>query len=311
MINIDDRLLDSSKIDESELWLLLQIAKRINQRYSCFPSNNTLLADTGFGKEKLGKVKAELVRKGLIQVKQRKSEGNKFSTNSYTVTTKFLSIFVNLQGRSTDEDVEEIEEDLKPNTDDWFSVDGKYVAGNSGDGKAAHRKSVCDEVLISNNILSINKEKVLKKNILSISDSNFSNSQQPISESNFEIEEKSEGLEKKKVPQKNNEASLLNFPVFADQKFLEVWSELITQPKWKKKTNSALQASLNQLAKFDNHFAVGLMESAISGNYQGVVFQDTFEKYLKQNGSNKITTGSGNLRPNGAEPTGFNGFGKF
>ncbi|MFC0183313.1 Helix-turn-helix domain-containing protein [Pseudarcicella hirudinis] len=307
MINIDDRLLDSSNIDESELWLLLQIAKRINQRYSCFPSNGTLLSDTGFGKEKLGKVKAGLVRKGLIKVKQRKGDGNKFSTNSYTVTTQFLSIFVNLQGRSTDEEVEEIENDK--NSVDCFSVDGRSDDGNSVDGKAVHRKPVCDEVLTRNNILSINQEISIKKNILSINGSNFSNSRQPDSESKFEIKERG-GSEKKKVAQKKKESALLKFPDFADEKFTEVWSELITQPKWKKKTNSALQASLNQLAKFDNHFAIGLMESAISGNYQGVVFPDTIEKYLK-NGSNQATTGSGNLRPNGVEPKGFKGFGKF
>ena len=36
MINLDDRIFEQIK-DESQMWLLLHIAKRINKDMSCFP----------------------------------------------------------------------------------------------------------------------------------------------------------------------------------------------------------------------------------------------------------------------------------
>ncbi len=66
---------------------------------------------------------------------------------------------------------------------------------------------------------------------------------------------------------------------FQDHDFVITWNELRQQPKWKSKTARALQMSLNQLSKYDVRFAVDLMENAIAGNYQGVVFDNTPEKY--------------------------------
>lgn len=66
---------------------------------------------------------------------------------------------------------------------------------------------------------------------------------------------------------------------FHDSEFVETWNELRQQPKWRNKTKKALQMSLKQLAKYDVRFSVWLMQNAIAGNYQGVVFDDTPARY--------------------------------
>ena len=79
--------------------------------------------------------------------------------------------------------------------------------------------------------------------------------------------------------------SSLSLP-YADKEFADTWIELLSQPKWKHKTRFALQTALNQLSKYHVRFAVMLMQNAIAGNYQGVVFNDTpakYQQWLKSN----------------------------
>ncbi len=77
---------------------------------------------------------------------------------------------------------------------------------------------------------------------------------------------------------KHNGDNLLNLP-FDDQEFIDTWNELRTQPKWRNKTTTALQKSLNKLAKYDVRFVVELMNTAIEHDYQGIVYDDTPAKY--------------------------------
>lgn len=89
--------------------------------------------------------------------------------------------------------------------------------------------------------------------------------------------------EKEKTRQKEKEAGLA-LP-YCSAEFVSTWELLRKQPKWKKKTKSALQMSLNKLGKYPEEFAILLMENAIAGNWQGVVFTwtpDEFRKWLAQ-----------------------------
>lgn len=76
---------------------------------------------------------------------------------------------------------------------------------------------------------------------------------------------------------KHNDKPLV-FP-FTDSEFIDTWKELVSQPKWRGKTNTALQKTLNKLSGYDVRFAVALMNTAIENNYQGVVYPDTPAKY--------------------------------
>lgn len=92
--------------------------------------------------------------------------------------------------------------------------------------------------------------------------------------------------EKEKTRQKEKEVGLA-LP-YCSAHFVETWELLRSQPKWKKKTISALQMSLNKLGKYPEEFAIILMENAIAGGWQGVVFTwtpDDFRKWqAQQNG---------------------------
>ncbi len=83
----------------------------------------------------------------------------------------------------------------------------------------------------------------------------------------------------------------LQFP-FSSAEFMKSWNELAAMPKWKKKPPSSLQKSLNKLAKYNEKFAVMLIDNAIAGNYQGVVFDDTDKKFMewRQNANNHGNT---------------------
>lgn len=85
--------------------------------------------------------------------------------------------------------------------------------------------------------------------------------------------------EKEKTRQKEKEVGLA-LP-YCSARFVDTWNILRSQPKWKKKTKSALQMSLNKLGKYPEEFAIILMENAIAGGWQGVVFTWTPEDFRK------------------------------
>jgi hypothetical protein len=60
---------------------------------------------------------------------------------------------------------------------------------------------------------------------------------------------------------------------------------LLQMPKWKGKQIQSLQLALKKLARYEEEFAIYLMELAITNNWQGVIFLDTNTKYQiwKQN----------------------------
>lgn len=83
---------------------------------------------------------------------------------------------------------------------------------------------------------------------------------------------------KSKKPKK--EIAELKFP-FSSEKFMNAWGQLINTPKWKKKIPYTLQLALNQLAKYEEEFAIKLIEAAAANDWQGVVFPQTDEQYSK------------------------------
>lgn len=102
----------------------------------------------------------------------------------------------------------------------------------------------------------------------------------------FNISSSSNNLnnqEKEKIEKKEKEVGLA-LP-YCSAEFVSTWELLKKQPKWKKKTKSALQMSLNKLGKYPEEFAILLMDNAIAGGWQGVVFMwtpDDFRKWQAQ-----------------------------
>lgn len=96
MINIDDRLL--KEVTPDEFWLLCHIAKHMGKDLSCFPSNATLSAATGWGIFKLNQVKRACIKKGFLRLEQRYNEKGQ-ATNLYFIETSYLTVAVNLKGK--------------------------------------------------------------------------------------------------------------------------------------------------------------------------------------------------------------------
>lgn len=99
----------------------------------------------------------------------------------------------------------------------------------------------------------------------------------------FPFDEKTDSSlpkDKKKRTPRSSAAPPLNFP-FKGEKFTGLWAKLMTSKKWAKKTDSALQMSLDKLAKYDEEFACLLISDAVEKDWQGVVYDDTPEKYRK------------------------------
>jgi LEA14-like dessication related protein len=88
---------------------------------------------------------------------------------------------------------------------------------------------------------------------------------------------------------------------FNSEKFMLAWKQLIEMPKWKKKVNQSLQIALNSLGKYDEEFAIDLIEKAIEGNWQGVTFSNTpddYEKWKRRKGINvNINSINANINP--------------
>lgn len=61
----------------------------------------------------------------------------------------------------------------------------------------------------------------------------------------------------------------LSFP-YSSENFKTLWAVLIQQPKWKKKSQSALQMSLNKLGRESESVACQMMEDAIANGWQGL-----------------------------------------
>ena len=89
-------------------------------------------------------------------------------------------------------------------------------------------------------------------------------------------ESKTSRIKQKKTS--NDVKESLVFP-FTSETFMATWDVLCREDKWKKKTVNALQLSLDKLGKYDERFAIMLMQDAIEHGWQGVVFQNTDERY--------------------------------
>lgn len=82
------------------------------------------------------------------------------------------------------------------------------------------------------------------------------------------------------VKEKKSEKKTLEFP-FDDSEFLNAWNTLIETKKWKKKSHTALQASLNKLKKECLQDAITMINNCIGGEWMGLVELKPHEKHGK------------------------------
>lgn len=120
-------------------------------------------------------------------------------------------------------------------------------------------------------------------------------------EKEIEVEPEGKAVPPKPKEKVFSEKKELIFP-YTSEKFMQVWEILIKEKKWRGKSHNALQASLKELSEFDEDYAIGLMNKAISGGYQGVVFSNTKAEYQKsKNGATKFKSGGQQISASNAE----------
>lgn len=83
---------------------------------------------------------------------------------------------------------------------------------------------------------------------------------------------------------------------FSSDRFRDTWDDLCSQPKWKKKSFSALEMTLKKLSRYEEDFAILMMEDAIANNWQGVEFAETPKKYEQWKQSRPQTEASSSGR---------------
>ena len=81
-------------------------------------------------------------------------------------------------------------------------------------------------------------------------------------------------------PKKKKQPEALQMP-FSSGAFSVAWQKLQQMPKWRKKLPLSLQMALDKLSRYDEEFSIELINRAIEGDYQGVVFSDTDDNFLK------------------------------
>jgi len=85
-----------------------------------------------------------------------------------------------------------------------------------------------------------------------------------------------------------------NLP-FSGPEFLEAWQKLLESQKWRKKPETAIEATVKMMKDYNEQFLTEQIRRAISGNWQGLFFSNTkdeYKKYINQhNGTIQGSTG--------------------
>jgi DNA-binding Lrp family transcriptional regulator len=93
---------------------------------------------------------------------------------------------------------------------------------------------------------------------------------------------------------------------FSSDKFRETWEALCEEKNWKGKTQKALQLTLNKLGRYDEAFAIELMEKTIENGWKGCVFADTDAKYQEWMSARQLAKDNAVPRTNGGPTQAFN-----
>ncbi len=80
---------------------------------------------------------------------------------------------------------------------------------------------------------------------------------------------------------------------YKSTQFIDLWSKLLSSPKWVKKNDSAVEVAINKMKKYNEPFMIQLLESALIGQWQGLFFSNTdsdYQKFLNSHNNNGKST---------------------
>ena len=113
---------------------------------------------------------------------------------------------------------------------------------------------------------------------------------------NIDTKDNTDSIKKTKSSKATTPLSL----PFSSDKFRDTWEMLCEEKEWKKKTENALRLALKDLGKYDEDFALMLMENTIKNGWKGVVFPDTDAKFQEWKSARQQA--KDNQQPRGNNP---------
>lgn len=118
----------------------------------------------------------------------------------------------------------------------------------------------------------------------------------PLASEIFGFTAKALDVTKKVIERTDSFFDQLTFP-FESEEFKKAFYVLMTQPKWrvKTKTLTAMQANLNEIAQFEEGFAMLLINQSISKGWASLVYESTPKQYMQW--LREKTGVSGNTQP--------------
>lgn len=104
----------------------------------------------------------------------------------------------------------------------------------------------------------------------------------PLASEIFGFTAKALDVTKKVIERTDSFFDQLTFP-FESEEFKKAFYVLMTQPKWrvKTKTLTAMQANLNEIAQFEEGFAMLLINQSISKGWASLVYESTPKQYMQ------------------------------
>ncbi|MFK2750691.1 hypothetical protein ACIXUO_19465 [Bacteroides fragilis] len=104
----------------------------------------------------------------------------------------------------------------------------------------------------------------------------------PLASEIFGFTAKALDVTKKVIERTDSFFDQLTFP-FESEEFKKAFYVLMTQPKWrvKTKTITAMQANLNEIAQFEEGFAMLLINQSISKGWASLVYESTPKQYMQ------------------------------
>lgn len=117
----------------------------------------------------------------------------------------------------------------------------------------------------------------------------------PLASEIFGFTAKALDVTKKVIERTDSFFDQLTFP-FESEEFKKAFYVLMTQPKWrvKTKTLTAMQANLNEIAQFEEGFAMLLINQSISKGWASLVYESTPKQYMQW--LREKTGASGNIQ---------------
>lgn len=169
----------------------------------------------------------------------------------------------------------------------------KMQVENVNNASCMNEQTIPDSIYTDSNTKSPNGDYSISTREESVL---FPVEKKPLASEIFGFTAKTLDVTKKVIERTDSFFDQLTFP-FESEEFKKAFYVLMTQPKWrvKTKTLTAMQANLNEIAQFEEGFAMLLINQSISKGWASLVYESTPNQYMQW--LREKTGVSGNTQP--------------